>query len=218
MANRHTRACAHVKWEAVKQRQYRRPVDPQRFLEARRVDVIPFGQRDAIQMGKLLEEFNPLFYEEPIHSMNVDSLGKVSRNVNIPIAAGERIYTRYGFRQFIENQILDIAQPDIGLAGGITETKKIADYAGTYDINLQCHVCGSPVATAAAIQLEASIPNFFIHEYHVVSLNKKNRELVEQKFSPKGGYLEIPDAPGLGVELNEDVVALYPSIRVGSKE
>ncbi len=172
------------------------------------------GTRSAIQVGKLFEEFKPFFYEEPIHSMNVDCMEKVARNVNIPIAAGERIYTRYGFRQYVEKQVLDIVQPDIGLAGGITETKKVADYAATYDILVQCHVCGGPIATAAALQLEACIPNFAIHEYHVVSLRKENCQLVKQALKPKKGYFEIPDTPGLGVELKEDVITQYPCIRV----
>ena len=82
------------------------------------------GTTSAIQMGKRLEALDPFFYEEPIDALNVDAMKKVSDNVDIPIAAGERLYTRYGFRQYIEKQALDILQPDVGLAGGISETRK----------------------------------------------------------------------------------------------
>ncbi len=85
--------------------------------------------------------------------------------MDIPIAAGERLYTRYGFRQYIEKQVLDILQPDVGLAGGISETRKIATYAETYNLHVQPHNYAGPVATAAALQVDACIPNFIIQEF-----------------------------------------------------
>jgi len=173
------------------------------------------GVSSAIQMGKRLEEFNPFFYEEPVDAMNVDCLKKVAENVNIPIAAGERLYTRYGFRQYIEKQVIDILQPDIGLAGGLTEVKKIADYADTYSIHVQPHNCTGPVATAVAVQLDASIPNFIIQEwlpYRPDCIYELVTDALELKVI--GGYFKIPDTPGLGVELNEDVVSQYRCLRI----
>jgi galactonate dehydratase len=114
----------------------------------------------AIQIGHALEEFKCMFYEEGVHYLNAALQEKLTRNVNIPMAAGERLYTRWGYRQYFEKQTLDMIQPDLCLVGGLTEGKKVCDYAHVYDITVQMHVCGSPISTAAALQLEAVIPNF----------------------------------------------------------
>ena len=89
-----------------------------------------------------------------------------------------------------EKQALNIIQPDLGLVGGITEGKKICDYVNVYDIEVQVHVCGSPVATAATLQLEAAIPNFVIHEHHTYALKDGNIRLCKQNYQPKNGYLK----------------------------
>ncbi len=163
------------------------------------------GPMSAIAAGKRLEACRPFFYEEAVDANNVEMMAKVAAHVDIPIAAGERLYTRYGFRPYIEQQILDIIQPDLGLAGGISEVKKIATYAETYGISVQPHNCASPVLTAVSVQLDACIPNFIIQElfpyrpaahYEVVT-EPLERQVVD-------GYLPISDKPGLGVELNDD--------------
>jgi galactonate dehydratase len=105
-------------------------------------------------------------------------------------------------------------QPDLCLVGGITEGKKVCDYAHVYDITVQMHVCGSPITTAAALQLEAVIPNFQIHEHHVRALKPCSRELCIQDYQPKDGRFEIPDLPGLGIDLNEEIVSKSPCIIV----
>jgi galactonate dehydratase len=163
----------------------------------------------AIQLGKLWEEYNCYFYEEPVHYLNVDLHDKVAKNVNLPVAAGERIYTRWGFRPYFEKQSVDIIQPDLGLVGGFSEGKKICDYANTFDVTVQLHVCGSPVATAAALQLEAVIPNFLIHEHHTIGIKKGNIEICQQNYQPIDGYYEIPDLPGLGIDLNDKLASKY---------
>jgi galactonate dehydratase len=173
------------------------------------------GTTSAIRIGKRLEDFNPFFYEEPVDALNVDCMRKVSENVNIPIAAGERLYTRYGFRQYIEGQVLDILQPDIGLAGGISETKKIATYAETYNLHVQPHNCAGPVASAASIQLDCCITNFIIQEwfpYHDEKLNGLVKDALEPRVID--GYMPIPTDPGLGVELDDDVMAQYDCVRI----
>ena len=109
---------------------------------------------------------------------------KVAENVDIPIAAGERLYTRYGFRQYIEKQALDILQPDVGLAGGISETRKIANYAETYNLHVQPHNCAGPVATAAALHVDACIPNFIIQEFFPFR-DPNFYELVEDAYDTK---------------------------------
>ena len=166
----------------------------------------------AIQIGRILEEFNCMFYEEGVHYLNTALQEKLTCNVKIPMAAGERLYTRWGYRRYFEKQLLDMIQPDLCLVGGLTEGKKVCDYAHVYDITVQMHVCGSPVSTAAALQLEAVIPNFQIHEHHVISIKPGNRELCVQDYQPQNGKFTVPDRPGLGLELNENVISRSPCV------
>jgi L-alanine-DL-glutamate epimerase-like enolase superfamily enzyme len=168
------------------------------------------GVTSAIQLGRVLEEFDCMFFEEGVHYLNADLQKKLADNVDIPMAAGERLYTRWGYRQYFEKQSLAMIQPDLCLVGGLTEGKKVCDYAHVYDITVQVHVCGSPISTAAALQLEAVIPNFQIHEHHTNAIKKANRDLCIQDYQPENGRYTISDLPGLGVELNEPVFAKFP--------
>lgn len=168
----------------------------------------------AIQIGRALEEFDLMYYEESTPPLNPKVMKKVSENVRIPLATGERLYTRWGFRPFLEDQILAVIQPDLCLAGGISETKKIADYANIYDVQVQAHVCGGPVSTAAALHLEAVIPNFIIHEQVVAATHPGMAALIEQDLQPKNSYFDIPDTPGLGITLNDEVVNKYEKVVV----
>jgi galactonate dehydratase len=168
------------------------------------------GVASAIIVGKRLEELNPFFYEEPVATMNVDTMKKVAEKVSIPLAGGERLYTRFGFRPFIEEQAMEILQPDVGLAGGITEVKKIAAGAETYDILMQPHNCSSPLMTAACVQLDACITNFVIQEvfpYREEDLLHVVREPLESRTA--AGVIDIPATPGLGIELNEEYIKPY---------
>jgi galactonate dehydratase len=173
------------------------------------------GTASAIQMGKRLEALAPFVYEEPVDALNVDCMRRVAENVNIPLAAGERLYTRYGFRQYIEGQILDVLQPDLGLTGGISETKKIATYAETYNLHVQPHNCAGPVSTAASVQLDCCISNFIIQEWFPYR-DEENYQLVTEALEPQvvDGYMPVPTKPGLGVELNEDVIEKYDVLTV----
>lgn len=128
----------------------------------------------SIQLGKELEELNCFFYEEPTQPLNPDLYKEISRKLRIPLASGERIYSRWGFRPFFEQRSLSIIQPDLGNTGGLTEGKKICDMARVYDIGVQLHLCGGPIAIAAALQLEAVIPNFVIHEHHQYAMLEEN--------------------------------------------
>jgi galactonate dehydratase len=172
------------------------------------------GATSAIQLGRALEEFHCMFYEEGVHYLNAALQEKLTRNVKIPMAAGERLYTRWGYRQYFEKQVLDMIQPDLCLVGGLTEGKKVCDYAHVYDITVQVHVCGSPISTAAALQLEAVIPNFQIHEHHVNNIKPGNRELCTPDYQPRNGRYAIPDLPGLGLELNESIFSKSPCVVV----
>jgi galactonate dehydratase len=164
------------------------------------------GAASAIQMGEVVEEVGCMMYEEPVNYLNSAVHKKVAENVRVPIAGGERLYHRWDVRPYFEDQSIDVLQPDVGLCGGFTETKKVCDYADVYDIRVQAHVCGGPVATAASLHLETAIPNFLIHEHHTYAIKDWNRELCIQDPQPVNGFFEVSEEPGIGIELNDEVV------------
>lgn len=161
----------------------------------------------AVQLGKALEPLNIYYYEEPVHPLNVENMLEVRKNVNIPIASGERIYTRWGYREFLEKHAIQVIQPDLTNTGGISEVKKICDMANIYDAAVQVHVCGGPIATAATLQVETVIPNFLIHEVHEGAIKKDMVELGKYTYQPVNGAYDIPTQPGIGQELSEKAIA-----------
>jgi len=159
----------------------------------------------VIRLGQRLEELDIFFFEEPTDPFDIESLKKVSDHVRMPIAVGERIYTRYGFRPILEQRAVSILQPDIGNTGGLMETKKIAAMAEAYSMQIQPHVCASPVSTAAALQLDACIPNFIIQELYPYRV-PEHFGIVDHapELDVKDSYLPVPDRPGLGIELLDE--------------
>ena len=164
----------------------------------------------AVEFGRMIEEFRISAYEEPVMNLNPQCLKEVREHINIPIAAGERVFTRWGFRPFLENHVIDLIQPDIGTCGGMSECKKICDMGHIYDTTCQVHVCGGPIMTAASLQLEAAIPNFAIHELHRYALLKGNRDTCKYDYLPQNGKYTIPDLPGIGQELTDESIAESP--------
>jgi galactonate dehydratase len=160
----------------------------------------------SIQLGKELEGFNCFYYEEPTQPLNANAYREISNKVRIPLASGERIYSRWGYRPFFEQRTLSIIQPDLGNTGGITEGKKICDMARVYDIGVQLHLCGGPIAIAAALQLEAVIPNFVIHEHHQYAMIDENIAMCKYDYQPINGYYTTPDLPGIGQEVTEETI------------
>ncbi|HET7340403.1 MAG TPA: mandelate racemase/muconate lactonizing enzyme family protein [Methylomirabilota bacterium] len=175
------------------------------------VDMSAELTTDAIiRLGRRLEEFQPFFFEEPVDPFDVEALRKVSEHVRLPIATGERLYTRYAFRRIMEQHAVDIVQPDIGNTGGIAETVKIAAMAETYNMRVQPHVCASPVATAAALQVDACIRNLVIQELYPYRV-PEHFAIVDAapELQVRRGRLAISDRPGLGVTLVRERVAPY---------
>ncbi len=197
-----------------------RPVDTparleeevRRFAEIREavgpeVDVgIDFHGRGspamAIRLAKALEPYQPMFIEEPVLPENVDALVTVARSTSIPIATGERLFTKWGFREVLEKQAAAILQPDLSHAGGILECKKIAAMAECYYAALAPHCPLGPIALAACLQLDACIPNFLAQEH--VTLGQG---YLKQPFEVVDGHIRLPTGPGLGVELDEEALA-----------
>lgn len=160
----------------------------------------------AIQLGRELEKFRCFYYEEPTQPLNPRLFKQIGDNVKIPMATGERSYSRWGYRQFFEDNSLGIIQPDICNCGGITEGKKICDMAHVYDVGVQIHICGGPISTAAALQVEAVIPNFVIHEHHEAAMLDENINLCKWDYQPVNGYFSVPDRPGIGQELTDETI------------
>lgn len=156
----------------------------------------------AVQLGEQAKKYNILFFEEPT-TPNPKMNKFVCDKLNIPIAQGERIYSRWGYAPYFEDGSIQLIQPDIGNCGGLTEAKKICDLAHIYDVGVQAHVCASPLSTAVALQLEAAIPNFTIHEHHVYNRYDYNKKLCKYDYQPVDGYIAVPDLPGIGNELTD---------------
>ena len=156
----------------------------------------------AVQLAKIVEKYN-IFKHEDIILLHPDVNKFVHDHITIPVSQGERIYTRWQYKQYFQDGSIQMIQPDIGNCGGITETKKVCDMAHAYDIGVQIHVCSSPILTAAALHLESVLPNFTIHEHHVYNLHNYNKQLCIHDYQPEHGYFSIPEIPGIGNEWSE---------------
>jgi len=161
---------------------------------------------NAIRAGRMLEELDPYWFEEPVDPENVEAMAKVAAEINIPIATGERLYTKFGFRELLARQAADIIQPDVCHTGGILETKKIAAMAEAHYVPVASHNPFGPINTAAAMQVDTCTPNFLIQEMIVRHL-PVYRNILTEPLELHDGYLEIPTRSGLGFGLNEEFVA-----------
>ncbi len=160
----------------------------------------------AIQFAKMAEPYDIMFLEEGATPLNPDVFRRIADNTSIPLATGERTYTRWGFKPFFDNQSLTVIQPDIGNCGGITECKKICDMAYIYDVGVQTHVCSSPLSVAISLHFEAALPHFVIHEHHIGNALPSIAAQCIHDYQPKNGYFEIPELPGIGNELSADAL------------
>ena len=156
----------------------------------------------AKMLIKGLEPYNPMFIEEPCQAQNHDIMAEIARGTHLPIATGERVFTKWGFREVLEKRAATILQPDMCHAGGITEVRLIAGMAEAYYATIAPHNPLGPISLAAGVHLAASIPNFLIQEQ--VSLGEG---YIKKPFTVKEGYLELPTGPGLGIELDENAMA-----------
>lgn len=154
----------------------------------------------------MLEEFSPFWFEEPVPPENVDEMARVAAHTSIPIATGERLVTKYEFAELLKKQAAQILQLDVAQCGGILEAKKIAGIAEAHYAMIAPHMACGPIAAAAAVQLDTCSPNFLIQEFNVGPLHS---EIFKEPLRFENGYIIPPTGPGLGVELNEEVVAAH---------
>ncbi len=163
---------------------------------------------DAIRIGNAMEPYRPFVYEEPVPPQNLDALARVSEQVNIPLATGERHLTKWDYTELLARQIVKMIQPDIVQAGGILELKKIAAMAEAHYVGFQPHNPYGPFCTIASIHVDACTPNFMIQEG---GIHPWFQDATIGDFpTQKDGYLPLPTEPGLGVAMNEDWLKANP--------
>eukprot|EP00054_Salpingoeca_dolichothecata_P016828 m.99260 g.99260 ORF g.99260 m.99260 type:complete len:276 (-) comp22161_c0_seq3:84-911(-) len=156
----------------------------------------------AKRLCKKLEKFDLMFVEEPVLPGNTKALRDIAQSTTIPIATGERLFTRWQFQEVIEQQACAILQPDLSHCGGISEARRIASMAEPKDMVIAPHCPLGPIALAASLQVDAATPNFLCQEHLTLG-----EGYLKTPFKVEGGYIEVPEGPGLGIELNDDFVA-----------
>lgn len=167
---------------------------------------------EAIGLSRELAQFRPFFLEDPILPESVQSMADVQKAIGIPIATGERFTSIYQFRELLEAGGCRFVRPDVCICGGISHTKKVAALAESYYVGVIPHNPLSPISTAACVQIDACIPNFTLQEYTGEDAPPK-RDLVVAPLTLDNGYLRVPETPGIGIELNFDVIERVPFAR-----
>jgi galactonate dehydratase len=177
-----------------------------------------FNVHTAIELGQRLEKYRPFWFEEPVSQENVSEMAQVRDHVRIPIATGERLYLKYPFYELVKAQAVDVLQPDICNAGGITELKKIAAIAESQHVSMAPHNTNAAVGTVASMHLDVAMPNFLIQEYHAEFYETHYFEVFDGLPRQKDGYVELSEDAGFGLTLNEDVFNAHPYIPLGRGE
>ena len=167
---------------------------------------------EAVVLARGIEEFHPLFYEDPILPDNFDAMGLVANGISIPIATGERLHSIHEFQMLLSRGAVQYIRPDVCLAGGITHTKKIAALAEAHYVGVVPHNPLGPISTAACLQIAAAIPNFTIQEYPLGEHEPPKSEIVNKPLELREGFLMIPEAPGIGIEITEDAPKSFPAV------
>ena len=162
-------------------------------------------------LARALEPFHLMFIEEPVLPQNNEALREIANHTSLPIATGERMFSRWEFKNLFEDGYADIIQPDLSHAGGISEVKKIAAMAEAYDVAVAPHCPLGPIALAACVQLDACTPNVFIQEQSLGIHYNKGTDLLDYLKDPEvfrfsDGFIDIPEGPGLGIEIDKDRV------------
>ena len=163
----------------------------------------------AIHLAENLKEFNPMFYEDPIQIDSIISQGEIAQKVSIPVANGERMHSIWEFRELLTHGGPQYVRPDVGLAGGLTHTKKIAAIAESFHSAVVTHNFLGPILTAASVHLDVTIPNFITQEYTLADESEKH-DFVNSTLKREGGYILLPDEIGLGVEIDQEKISKTP--------
>jgi L-alanine-DL-glutamate epimerase-like enolase superfamily enzyme len=170
-----------------------------------------YNTADALRIAYEVEPFKLMWLEDPVPPQNLEAMAKVTSQSRVPICTGEALQGRHGFRELITRQAADIIQPDTPRAGGLREIKRIAELAETYYISIAPHNMTSPVGTLAAAHFCAATPNFLALEFHCGGIPWWEDVATTPTRVLERGYIPIPDRPGLGIEVNEEVLAEHVS-------
>ena len=165
---------------------------------------------EAIVLARGIEAYHPFFYEDPTLPDNLDAMGQIASKIHIPIATGERIHTIQEFEMLLKREAVQFVRPDVCMCGGLTHAKKIAALAEAHYVQVVPHNPLSPVSTAACVQLAACIPNFALQELPGGEGEPPKSEIVAASLRCEEGFLIIPDAPGIGIELAPDAQERHP--------
>ena len=163
---------------------------------------------EAITLAHELAPFRILYYEDPLAPESNEAVEYVARNINLPMATGERFYNIYQFKDLIDRKSVSLIRPDLSLAGGYTQCKKIAGMAEAAFVGIFPHLMGSPVNIAAFVQWDAATPNYVLHES--LPYADAFNEIVDHPPERDGGYIIVPDRPGIGLEIDETKLAKFP--------
>ena len=156
------------------------------------------------RVAKELEALKLMWLEEPVPVENIDAMRDIRASTSIPIACGENVYTRWGFREILEKQAADIVEPDFQKTGGLLEARKIADMAHTYSVPVAPHAVTSPIGMMATAQVCAAIPNLLAQEWHWIDSPDLWRNWVKEGEIIQKGFIVLPERPGIGVEMNDE--------------
>jgi galactonate dehydratase len=163
-----------------------------------------FDTESAIEVCKQLEPYRPLWVEEPVGPDNVDAMALVRSQSRVPIACGENIYTRFGYREYLEKQAVSMIQLDMAKCGGLNESRKIAAMAEVYHIPIAPHGVATKLGETAYAHVCSTVPNFMVLEWLHQRDDVYNKLTTDPVY--QDGYLHVPDVPGIGVEINEAAV------------
>lgn len=163
---------------------------------------------EAITLAHELASFRILYYEDPLAPQSLEAMEYIAKSVPLPMATGERFYNIFQFKDLIDRKIVSLIRPDLSLAGGFTQVKKIAAMAEAAFVGMFPHLMGSPLNIAAFCQLDAAIPNYVLMESHIAA--DMYNEIVDYPPQRQGGYLLVSDRPGIGLEIDESKLAKYP--------
>jgi galactonate dehydratase len=168
-----------------------------------------FEPIQALQLANALAPYDPYFYEEPLRPEHIPAWARLRQQIQVPLATGESLYTRFEFLDLITAQGADIIQPDVCVCGGLLEMRKIAAIAEAHYVTVAPHNPMGPVATAVNVHFAAATPNFKILEY-VMPIGTEWEKCVLDPYLPKDGYLELRDTPGLGIDIDEEAITDNP--------
>jgi galactonate dehydratase len=169
-----------------------------------------FGLMSALRLLHELEPYNLAFIEEPLHPDDIEGLAQLTRQSRIPIVLGERLYSRWDYQRILESRLVPLIQPDVIHVGGILELHKIAAMAEVYSVGVAPHNAAGPISTAATLQVVATLPNFQIQEMFSPQDAPWRDDLAYPPITVINGKVQIPQGPGLGIELDEDVARAHP--------